>query len=40
MKNKIIGPGKPKRVSKSPWAELENGTKEPTNNVMGKESPK
>ena len=46
MKNKVIGIGKPKRVSKSPWEciirkwgkdgqEERNGTKEPTSNVMG-----
>ena len=46
MKNKVIGIGKPKRVSKSPWEciirkwvkdaqEERNETKEPTSNVMG-----
>ena len=46
MKNKVIGIGKTKRVSKSPWEcvirkwakdsqEERNGTKEPTSNVMG-----
>ena len=51
MKDKVIRPGKPKRVSKSPWecrtrkwakdAQGErNGPKEPISNVMGQESPK
>ena len=46
MKNKIIGPRKPKRVSKNPWEyrvrkwakdvqEERNGTKELMSNVMG-----
>ena len=51
MKDTVIGPRKPKRVSKSPWkckirkwAEdtqgERNGPKEPTGNVMGQESQK
>ena len=51
MKEKVIGSGKPKRVSKSSWEcrirkwaedsqEERNGTKEPTSNVMDQESPK
>ena len=51
MKDKVIGSVKPKGVSKSPWKhrirkrakdaqEERNGTKEPTSNVMGQESPK
>ena len=46
MKDEVIGPGKLKRVSKSPWEckvgkwakdaqEERNRTKEPTSNVMG-----
>ena len=51
MRNKVIGPGKPKGVSKSPWVcrikkqakdaqEKKNGTKKPTSNEMGQEKPK
>ena len=46
MKDKVIGPKNPKRVSKTSWEcrirkwakeaqEEINGTKEPTSNVMG-----
>ena len=51
MKDKVIRLRKPKRFSKNPWKcrirkwvkdaqEESNGTKEPTSNVMGQESPK
>ena len=51
MKDTVIGPRKPKRVSKSPWKYRirkwtedvqgeRNEPKEPTDNVMGQESPK
>ena len=51
MKDKVIEPGQPKRVSKSPWVykirkwtkdaqEERNGTKEPTSNVMSQEKTK
>ena len=49
MKDAVIGPRKPKKVSKNPWEYRirkwaddahgkRNGPKEPTSNVMGQES--